>query len=107
MKRIYIFCNAGMSTSLLASKMQKLALENGLAVEVKAHSILYMKEFINHAQPDVILLGPQIRHLYEHILTEYQQYNIPILVINEEDYGKLDAQRVLKTALLRLAKKDE
>ena len=36
MRRVYLFCNAGMSTSLLASKMQKVAEEHNLPIEVKA-----------------------------------------------------------------------
>ena len=107
MKRIYIFCNAGMSTSLLANKMQKLALNYELPVEIKAHSIMHMKEFVNHTQPDIILLGPQIKHLYDHIISDYEAFDIPIIVIDEEDYGSLDAERVLKSALLQLPKKVE
>lgn len=105
MKRIYIFCNAGMSTSLLANKMQKIALNYELPVEIKAHSIMHMNEFVSHTQPDIILLGPQIKHLYNHIIDEYESFGIPILVIDEEDYGSLNAERVLKSALLQLSKK--
>ena len=35
MKKLYIFCSAGMSSSLLADKMQKFANEKNLGVEVK------------------------------------------------------------------------
>lgn len=106
MKRIYIFCNAGMSTSLLANKMQKIAINYELPVEIKAHSIMHMNEFVSYTQPDIILLGPQIKHLYDHIIDEYKSFGIPILVIDEEDYGSLNAERVLKSALLQLPKKD-
>ena len=36
MKRVYLFCNAGMSTSLVASKMQEVANQHQLPIEVKA-----------------------------------------------------------------------
>lgn len=38
MKRVYLFCNAGMSTSLVASKMQEVANQHQLPIEVKAFS---------------------------------------------------------------------
>ena len=34
MKRVYLFCSAGMSTSMLASKMQKVADDHQLPIEV-------------------------------------------------------------------------
>ena len=36
MKRIYLFCSAGMSTSLVAKRMQEVADKHSLPVEVKA-----------------------------------------------------------------------
>lgn len=35
-KKIYLFCSAGMSTSLLASKMQNVANQHNLPIEVEA-----------------------------------------------------------------------
>ena len=67
MKRFYLFCNAGMSTSLLASKMQKTADANKLPIEVKAFSDSQMGDIVNEFNPEVILLGPQVKHLYEKV----------------------------------------
>ena len=36
MKRVYLFCSAGMSTSMLASKMQGVANSHDLPIEVEA-----------------------------------------------------------------------
>ncbi len=36
MKRIYLFCSAGMSTSLVAKRMQEVADKHSLPIEVKA-----------------------------------------------------------------------
>lgn len=54
-----------MSTSLLASKMQKVADQNNLPIEVKAFPDSEMDTIINSENPDAILLGPQVRHIYE------------------------------------------
>ena len=56
MKRFYLFCNAGMSTSLLASKMQKVADANKLPIEIKAFSDSRMADIVNEFNPEVILL---------------------------------------------------
>ena len=55
MKRFYLFCNAGMSTSLLASKMQKTADAHELPIEIKAFSDSQMSDIVSEFNPEVIL----------------------------------------------------
>lgn len=98
MKRFYLFCNAGMSTSLLASKMQKVADEHNLPIEVKAFSDAQMGDIVNEFNPEVILLGPQVKHLFEKVSQRYGQDHI-VSVIDSVDYGNMDSERVLKKAI--------
>ena len=98
MKRFYLFCNAGMSTSLLASKMQKTADANKLPIEVKAFSDSQMGDIVNEFNPEVILLGPQVTHLYEKVSERYGQDHL-VAVIDSTDYGNMDGERVLKKAM--------
>ena len=98
MKRFYLFCNAGMSTSLLASKMQKTADANKLPIEVKAFSDSQMGDIGNEFNPEVILLGPQVKHLYEKVSERYGQDHL-VAVIDSTDYGNMDGERVLKKAM--------
>ena len=98
MKRFYLFCNAGMSTSLLASKMQKTADANKLPIEVKAFSDSQMGDIVNEFNPEVILLGPQVKHLYEKVSERYGQDHL-VVVIDSTDYGNMDGERVLKKAM--------
>lgn len=99
MKRFYLFCNAGMSTSLLASKMQQVANDNGLPIEIKAYSDSQMDAIVNELNPDVILLGPQVKYLYDKVVDRYGQNGTPVFVIDTTDYGNVNGERVLKTAL--------
>ena len=92
MKKFYLFCSAGMSTSMLAKKMQNCANENNLKVEIKAFSISVKTE-----NPDCILLGPQVRYLLDETIKKYSP--IPIMAINMIDYGKMDGEKVLKSAI--------
>lgn len=98
MKRFYLFCSAGMSTSLLASRMQKVADTHNLDIEVKAFPDNQMNVIVSEYNPDVILLGPQVRHIFNSVNEKYGD-KIPVMVIDARDYGEVNGERVLKTAI--------
>lgn len=100
MKKFYLFCSAGMSTSLLASKMQKAADANKLPIEVKAFPIGTMGDIIEKHNPDCILLGPQVKYLLDDTKQRYGHLKKPIMVIDMKDYGVMDGEKVLKTAVV-------
>lgn len=104
MKKVYLFCSAGMSTSMLASKMQEVAKTNKLPVEVKAFSHSRIEEIVAAEHPDVILLGPQVKHLYAETAEKFSAQT-PVAVIDADDYGMMRGDHVLKSALLMLKKK--
>lgn len=104
MKKIYLFCNAGMSTSLMAQRMQKVADNNNLPIEVKAFTDAQIDEIVTSQNPDAILLGPQVKHIYEKVVERYGDLGKPIFVIDANDYGQMDGERVLKRALLEIKK---
>lgn len=101
-KKIYLFCSQGMSTSMLAQKMQNVADENKMPVEVKAFSHGLLQEIIDKEHPDVIMLGPQVRYLYDDTVKNFGKYGQPIEMINSEDYGVMNGAKVLKQALVAL-----
>ena len=72
MKRIYLFCSAGMSTSMLANIMQNVADSHKLPLEVKAFSDSKIDEIVEEKNPDVILLGPQVKYRYKEIVSLYE-----------------------------------
>lgn len=100
MKKIYLFCSAGMSTSILASKMQEAANENSLPIEVRAYPHNQLEEIIKTLHPDCILLGPQVKYLYEKTVNDFGSMGIPIDVIDPTDYGMMNAKKVLKAAIM-------
>lgn len=109
MRKIYLFCSAGMSTSLLASKMQGVADNHKLPIEIKAFPDGRIGDIINEFHPDVVLLGPQVKHRYCEVKKTYANLNIPIEVINTEDYGLMNGEKILKHAikLMQLNKKEK
>ena len=61
MKKIYLLCSQGMSTSILASMMQDCANKHKLPVEIVAYPHGKLPSVIEkRALPDAILLGPQV-----------------------------------------------
>lgn len=106
MKRFYLFCDQGMSTSLLASRMQDCANEHLLPIEVLAFAHKKIQKIVSEKHPDVILLGPQVKYLFEETKKRFEG-EIPVMVIDQDDYGMMDGERVLKKALLLLKKRKE
>lgn len=93
---ILLVCSAGMSTSLLVTKMQKAAEEQG-----KVHTIWAVSEaeaYKNIEKADVVLIGPQMRFWKREAVKLAEPYNVPVDVINTVDYGMNDGAAVLKFA---------
>jgi PTS system cellobiose-specific IIB component len=103
MRKIYLFCSAGMSTSLLAKKMQEVADAHKLPIKVDAFSSGEIDNLVKNDTPDCILLGPQVRFMLSGVKEKYGS-RIPVEVINSEDYGSLNGERVLKAAILLIKK---
>ncbi len=99
MKKIYLFCAAGMSTSMLAKKMQDCATSYNLPVEVSAHPHNQLVEIVKRDNPDCILLGPQVKYLLEETKELVAEFNKPVDVISAVDYGVMDGEKVLKHAV--------
>ena len=94
---IYLVCNAGMSTSILVKKMQEAAEKKGLAdTNIEAFSVEVLDERVDTA--DVVLLGPQIRHMVEDV-KKVVGGKCPVDVIDMRDYGMIRGDKVLEKAL--------
>ena len=99
MKKIMLVCSAGMSTSLLVTKMEQAAEKVGDEVEIFA---LPMSDGINRLSTvDCVLLGPQVRFNLGKIKEEAAKVNpgLPVDVIDMKDYGLMNGANVLKKAL--------
>lgn len=99
-KHIYLFCSAGMSTSLLVSKNAR----TGRKIWSSGHywSISGNTGWWKGQNADVVLLGPQIAYM----LPEIQRLlpNKPVEVIDSLLYGKVDGLGVLKAAVAAIKK---
>jgi len=94
---ILLCCSAGMSTSLIVSKMEKVAESRGISANIWTVSESVIRsEFI---EADVLLLGPQVRFLLEEMESVCGENNIPIDVIDMFSYGMCDGEAILEQAI--------
>lgn len=93
-KKVVMFCSAGMSTSLLVTKMRTEAEKQGLDWEIEAHSLNEAKKFGPEA--DLILLGPQVQFALEKMKERFPE--VPSVVIDMRSYGLMDGKSVLELA---------
>ena len=94
MKRIVLLCAAGMSTSLLVTRMQKAAQADGFECEINAYPLSDEKRVVPNA--DVVLLGPQVRFNLSKLKGEYPDKKIDAIPM--QTYGMMDGEGVLKQA---------
>ena len=97
MKKIMLACSAGMSTSLLVTKMEAAAKDQNIDVKIWAISEANIANEIEGC--DVLLLGPQVRFMLSKATEISKPYGVPVEVINMMHYGTCNGSEVLKRAL--------
>ncbi|NOU77488.1 PTS sugar transporter subunit IIB [Paenibacillus sp. LMG 31459] len=98
MKTIMLVCAAGMSTSLLVTKMKKAAESKGVNADIFAIPASEMSSVLEHKNVDAVLLGPQVMYMKKQLEAELSIKNIPIEAINVQDYGMMNGEKVLDQA---------
>lgn len=97
-KTIMLVCSAGMSTSLLVTKMQKAAEEKGMEADIFAVAASEADQQIETKNVDVLLLGPQVRFMKAQFEKKLEPKGIPLDVIDMKDYGMMNGPKVLEQA---------
>lgn len=92
-RKITLFCCAGMSTSMLVTKMQQIAKKDGKDYEIAAFSL---DELAKGEGSDAILIGPQVRYALKKVQTTFP--DIPVSDIDMRTYGLMDGAGVIKIA---------
>ena len=97
MVTIRLFCAAGMSTSLLVTKMQNAAKARGIDADIEAFPQGQLKDRIKGI--DIALLGPQVGYTLEKVKPVCEAAGVPVAVIPMVDYGMMNGEKVLDFAL--------
>lgn len=96
MLKIRLFCNQGMSTSLLVSKMKEAASKAGVDVDIIAYPVSELSDRI--AGIDCALLGPQVAYMKAKSAKICESKGVPMDVIPMQDYGMCNGEKVLAFA---------
>lgn len=91
MRKIVLFCAAGMSTSILVKKMREAAEAMDYACEIDAYAI--SDAALHGKDADIALLGPQVRFQLQKIAKEVP---CPVLPIDMSAYGTMDGRKVME-----------
>jgi PTS system cellobiose-specific IIB component len=103
-KQIYLFCEAGMSTSIMVSKMMEVVKIHNMPLEITAFPTIKAQEIVEKEKPICILLGPQVRFLEDKMKKTFNPIGIPVAAISPEIYGMMDGEKALQEALLLIKK---
>ena len=99
MKKILLVCSAGMSTSLLVTKMQEAAKEMQVEIDINALPVSECSTKINEV--DIVLLGPQVR-FQKTVVESLANGRIPVDIIDMRAYGMMDGKSILKSTLEKI-----
>lgn len=96
--KILLMCAAGMSTSLLVTKMEKYAKEIGrIDLVIKAEPVEDLQENVDDY--DVFLIGPQVKYKEKWVKEIVDEKSKPYACIPVQLYGLVDGKGVLELAL--------
>ena len=100
MYNIVVCCVSALSSNVLVNKMKDAAKEQG--VKALIWTVGEAGLDLAWAEADIVLLAPQVRHLKAKY--ENQDRKVPVIAIDEEDFGKMDGAAVLEKTLAILGK---
>ena len=101
--RILLMCAAGMSTSLLVTKMEAHAKSAGYTdAYIKAEAVEDLERYVD--EYDVFLLGPQVKYKEKWVKGIVEAKGKPCATIAPQDYGRIDGKKVFEQALTLLSK---
>lgn len=89
---IMLCCSAGLSTSIVCSKMRKYSEENGLGDKIWATSLQQAKDEMLTA--DIVLIGPHMRAMGKTVAELAEKLNVPCMIIDQMDYAYGNAKAV-------------
>lgn len=99
MKDLYILlcCGAGISSGLIAQKTRKAAKARGLNATVEARSESEVSEYFSYI--DILLLGPHYASQKDEFAEQTASYNVPVVVVPSDIYGRMDGEKLLDLVL--------
>lgn len=102
MKNIVLFCAAGLSTTMLVSRMVAAAKELQYDCRIQAYPVAAVGSL--KETPDIVLVGPQVRFHLPRIRENYPC--IPVEVIDIASFGVMDGKKIMANVKRVLEEKE-
>lgn len=100
---ITLICNLGMSTSMLVDKMADYAKGKGVEVDIDARAFQRIDDRIK--KTDILLIGPQVRHLTKKFQEQYGT-EIPVIeTMNMSDYALVRVNNIFDSVYAKYLEK--
>ena len=93
MRKYVLLCSAGMSTSLLVTRMQEYANSIGYEVNIAAYPVAEAE--MRGKDADIVLLGPQVKFALKKVK---DLVKCPVECIPMKSYGIMDGKGVVDWA---------
>jgi PTS system cellobiose-specific IIB component len=98
--RVLMVCAAGMSSSLVETRIREAALSAGVDLDLRSMSTFELDHTeIAPGTVDVILVAPQVRFLRRNIERRAGPLGIAVLSIEPMDFGMADGEAILRKLL--------
>lgn len=104
-RSILLFCDAGMSTSIMVKKMQEVCDKHNMPFVVSAHPIARVVDIVEEMNPVIVLLGPQVKFLEDKTNKQLEKFDVPVDVIDAAIYGAMNGEEVMKNVIRKLKEK--
>lgn len=95
-KNIILACSAGMSTSMLVTRLRKEAENKNYDYHIYAVPTMALEEELDKNEISAIFLGPQVAFQANSIKETVGSRNIPIRIIDTLDYGMMKADKIIE-----------
>ncbi len=106
---IMFVCAGGMSSSLVASKMEKAAATYDFEIEIWATGVAHGKETLAKRDDiDYLLIGPQVRYSLGELqaVAKDNGRKTIIQVADMRDYGMVNGEKILHDVMNALQKQE-
>ncbi len=91
MQRILVICGAGMTSSILVSKMREAAAADAMDYKIGSCATNQAEKYV--PQADIVFIAPHLSYMLDSLKEKYEDQRF--ILITSELYGKLDGKKVL------------
>lgn len=99
MLKIRLCCITGILSTLLVNKIIDAARLRQIEVDIKHIAEVNIKADLEKEDVDVVLIGPHMSYKFKKIKVICDSYNIASGIISMQDYGFMDGDKILTTAI--------